>query len=284
MVKGWASRHLEVVLPVATAAGATVGVYFVGVFNAAKTAALARSYGIPSEFLSSGSPVDVVWVVYAGLLGLCYAYVGILAFDLLSFPWIRPLLAIVLSLITLATPPYAPWNVWVLKVAVLAITFFLVGLTVRVYRIARRLFRMKLPFMQNWRRPRWIPGRLWEPLIRELPTFPRAAQIIELILWLGGLGILIITLTLLIAFAGRWMGENLTRLSGPEWVLEGTQGSQRPVLVFRTTNYWIERPVQARGRSHGQRRFTPVGPVVIHSYGEGPLRLVWEEDFGIVTS
>jgi len=112
----------------------------------------------------------------------------------------------------------------------------------------------------------------------------RAADyVLELFIWMFLLAVFTVIVAFLISYGGHWIGEALAKQPTGAWILDGTQGSQRPVIVVRTTDYWLEWPVQERGHSHGQQHFTPVGPAVIHSYDEGPLRLVWVEDFGVVT-
>jgi len=75
MVKGWASRHLEIVLPVCAAVGAAAGAYLVTVFNIAKIGALASNYEVPSEFLSSDPFSNLLWIAIVSLYALSFAFV-----------------------------------------------------------------------------------------------------------------------------------------------------------------------------------------------------------------
>jgi hypothetical protein len=287
-MKGWASGHLEIVLPICAVAGAAAGAYLVGIFNATKTAALASSYAIPSDFLSSDPLSNLLWVAIGSLYALAIAYFGLVTFNAMSVSSFRTLMAWAFFLLGIAIPPYTPLTIWMFKVIFIGTVLVLGAGIIWTYRVMRLVFRKQVPPVQNWRQPRWIPGKLWEPLVRDLATVQQSGKrvvdyALEVVTWIGLVVIVTVIATTLIGFGGRWMGEAIAKQPESAWIMDGTQGSQRPVVVFRTTDYWLERPVQERGSQDGQRQFTPVGPVVIHSYDEGPLRLVHERDFGIIT-
>lgn len=287
IAKEWASRHLEVILPLCAAVGAAVGAYLVAIFNLARMAALAYSYDVPTDVLSSDPIDNFVWVALAGFYPLAVAFFGLTTIDILSTSSIRRIAGALFLLILFVTPPYVPLIAWGIKLLIAAFLFILVAVLIRVYRVMQRFRQWKIPSVHTWQRPRWIPTRLWEPLSRDLAAIQRSATgrvyyAREIIIWMVLLLVLAFAVIFAVGRGGRWIGEADASSPTSAWMLEGTQNSQRPVLVFRTSDYWLERPVQENGREDGQRRFVPTGPVVIHSYNERPLRMVLQTDFGIV--
>lgn len=287
ITKEWASRHLEIVLPLCAAAGAAAGAYSVTIFNIGRLGALASAYDIPDDFLSSDPLENLVWVAFASFYAVSVAFFGLATFNVLSIPSFRTIAGVLLSLAILATPPYTPLTAWGIKLITIGSLFALVTGMIWVFRVVRRFLQRQTPSVHNWQRPRWIPTRLWKPLSHDLASIQQsdtrgADYAFQLVTWMGLLLILTVAATVAIGLGGRWIGEAVADRPVDAWILDGTQSSQRPVIVLRTPDYWLERPVQEHGRKDGQRRFVPVGPVVIHSYDEGPLRVVSQEELGIV--
>jgi hypothetical protein len=287
IAKEWASQHLEIILPLCAAAGAAVGAYFVAVFNLARTAALASSYDVPADVLSSNPLENFVWVALAGFYPLAIAFFGLTTIEILSTSSIRRIAGVLFFLILFATPPYIPLIVWGIKLLIAVSLFALVAVLIRIYRVMRRFGKWKIPEVGGWQRPRWVPTRLWEPLSRDLAAIQqsgtgRVYYARDVVIWTVLFLVLTFSAIIAVGLGGRWIGEADAGNPASAWILDGSQNSQQPVLVFRTPDYWLERPVQESSRGDGQRRFVPVGPVVVHSYDESPLRMVLETNFGIV--
>src|SRR5215217_8205231 len=84
IAREWTRRHLEIVLPLCAAAGAAAGAYFVAIFHTTRLAAMALSYDIPRDFLSSDPLRNLIWVAFGIFYVLSVVFVGILAFDIFS--------------------------------------------------------------------------------------------------------------------------------------------------------------------------------------------------------
>lgn len=76
-------------------------------------------------------------------------------------------MAIFFPLVVTATPPYTLLYIWVFKVIVVGTVFALGTSMIWVYRRVRRLLLKQIPPIENWRRPRWMPRKLWNQLFQD---------------------------------------------------------------------------------------------------------------------